>query len=306
MKPKVAILLSTYNGEKYLRAQLNTILSQEDVDITVFVRDDGSQDGTVNILQEFEQNRGVNVDYASNVGWRRSFMDLICKVSEGFDFYAFADQDDEWEADKLKRATKKMEETDSVVYFSNLNLFDTDMNFVGTQFSDDYRPLEKFETAFFEGVGTGATLAFDQRLLKKIKEYRPNQLLAHDAYVVALARLLYPNQVFYDKVSKIRYRRHDNNATGFSGEFKPGKVSLAQRYKRYKKNNFKPFSNRAAALIAGYSNQMSDVHYRYLSLIASANDNLSSRLRILFSPKFSTRGVRKTLQIKFRAIARSL
>lgn len=306
MKPKVAILLSTYNGEKYLRAQLNTILYQEDVEITVFVRDDGSQDGTVNILQEFEQNRGVNVDYARNVGWRRSFMDLMFNVSEGFDFYAFADQDDEWESDKIIRAIKQLRLNDGVVYFSNLKLYDGDMNYVGMEFANDYRPVSQFKKAYFEGVGTGATIVFDISMLAKIREYRPAELLSHDAYAIALGRLLFPEKVVYDVESRIRYRRHANNATGFEGKFRPGHISLLQRYKRYKKNNSKPFSRRAKALLDGYSSQMDPKNLRYLKSVANSNENLISRLNVILSPEYRTRGLRKTLQIKFRAFVKTL
>lgn len=306
MKPKVAILLSTYNGEKYLESQVQTILNQSEVDISLFVRDDGSNDGTITILERLSVDPRVYVYLANNVGWRRSFMSLIFDVDDSFDFFAFADQDDEWESDKIIRAIKQLRLNDGVVYFSNLKLYDGDMNYVGMEFANDYRPVTQFKKAYFEGVGTGATIVFDRSMLAKIREYRPDELLSHDAYVIALGRLLFPEKVVYDVESRIRYRRHANNATGFEGKFRPGHISLLQRYKRYKKNNSKPFSRRAKALLDGYSSQMDPKNLRYLKSVANSNENLISRLNVILSPEYRTRGLRKTLQIKFRAFVKTL
>ena len=93
---KVAVLMSSYNGEKYIRPQIDSILAQEgNFELSLFVRDDGSTDKTQAILQEYAQKRKLTWYTGNNLGPARSFMDLL-KKCKGFNYYAFADQDDYW------------------------------------------------------------------------------------------------------------------------------------------------------------------------------------------------------------------
>ena len=99
---KVAILLATYNGEKYLREQIDSILKQNGVDLTLYVRDDGSTDGTIDLLKEYVVNtKAVKLDIGKNLGVGNSFMQLLYDCPNDFDFYAFSDQDDIWDENKL-------------------------------------------------------------------------------------------------------------------------------------------------------------------------------------------------------------
>ena len=85
----VAVLMSTYNGEKYLREQIDSILAQTDVAVSLFVRDDGSSDGTEKILAEYAANDPrVRYEMCENVGVGNSFMNLLYSVPDTFDYYA--------------------------------------------------------------------------------------------------------------------------------------------------------------------------------------------------------------------------
>jgi glycosyltransferase involved in cell wall biosynthesis len=106
--PKVLVLMSTYNGERFLREQLDSILSQQDVEISLLVRDDGSKDNTCQILSDYA-SKHQNVIWKSfeNVGFVKSFSALIRMANTSdidADFYAFADQDDIWMSNKLATA----------------------------------------------------------------------------------------------------------------------------------------------------------------------------------------------------------
>lgn len=92
----ITVLMSTYNGEKYLKEQLDSILNQEQVDLKLLIRDDGSTDGTVNILKEYE-NSHTNIKWYSglNLGCGKSFFQLVLDAPKS-DYYAFVDQDDVW------------------------------------------------------------------------------------------------------------------------------------------------------------------------------------------------------------------
>ena len=78
MKNKVAVLLSTYNGEKYLEEQLNSLIKQKDVDITIIIRDDGSNDNTIKIIKKYTKKYNFIKFYTGkNKGYAKSFFDLI-------------------------------------------------------------------------------------------------------------------------------------------------------------------------------------------------------------------------------------
>ena len=99
---KIAVLLSTYNGEKFLSVQLESLLAQKDVDLTIFVRDDGSSDTTPNVLVQFAaQHNNIHLRLEKNIGVIASFFDLMTTVDDDFDYYALADQDDYWLPEKL-------------------------------------------------------------------------------------------------------------------------------------------------------------------------------------------------------------
>ena len=107
----VQVLLSTYNGEAYLKEQLDSILNQKNVAVKLFVRDDGSSDGTVDILRAYAALHD-NICYlcGENCGVVASFFRLFELSDPDVDFYALSDQDDVWDEDKLSIACQKLEQ----------------------------------------------------------------------------------------------------------------------------------------------------------------------------------------------------
>lgn len=110
----VCVLLSTYNGEKYLEEQLNSLIKQEDVELRILVRDDGSKDRTHEILDKWQKRGHINWYEGKNKGAAQSFMDLIYNAPEA-DYYAFCDQDDVWLPEKLKVAIDKIRESNEAM-----------------------------------------------------------------------------------------------------------------------------------------------------------------------------------------------
>ena len=105
MKNKVLILVSTYNGEKYLPEQLDSLYAQEGVDIHILVRDDGSKDNTIGILKNYQGSKGkMTIIEGENIGAGQSFLALINEATTNYpdyDYYAFCDQDDVWYGNKV-------------------------------------------------------------------------------------------------------------------------------------------------------------------------------------------------------------
>ena len=121
--PKVLVLMSTYNGERFLREQLDSILSQEGVEIILRVRDDGSKDNTCQILSDYAaKHKNIEWKACENVGFVKSFSALVRMAADSdsnADYFAFADQDDIWMPQKLATACKALATKDD----SKPNLF---------------------------------------------------------------------------------------------------------------------------------------------------------------------------------------
>ena len=99
MNEKVDVLMATYNGEKYLKEQIDSILNQTYQNIHLIISDDCSTDGTRNILKEYEENEKITVFYQeNNQGYVKNFEFLLKQVSS--ELYMFADQDDFWLPEK--------------------------------------------------------------------------------------------------------------------------------------------------------------------------------------------------------------
>ena len=102
----VQVVWSTYNGGKYLERQLDSIFDQKEVKVKFLVSDDGSTDNTRKILEKYKKKFSLTIILGSNLGFARSFWRLVQKANNA-DYYAFCDQDDIWENDKLISAVKK-------------------------------------------------------------------------------------------------------------------------------------------------------------------------------------------------------
>ena len=104
--PSILVILSTYNGEKYISKQIDSIFAQKGVDVTCYIRDDGSSDGTVRCIENLQKRYPkLLLEKGQNEGWRKSFMDALYACGDA-DFYAFSDQDDIWFENKLERAVQ--------------------------------------------------------------------------------------------------------------------------------------------------------------------------------------------------------
>lgn len=209
---KVQVLMSTYNGEKYLREQIDSILCQKNVEVHLLVRDDGSNDKTVEILKEYKV---VEVIEAQNVGATNSFFELI-QLSGEYDFYAFADQDDVWDSNKLEIAVEKLEEYDCpAIYSGNTQLVDKELNFIK---NETLKPVLTLESAIVKNYVTGCTTVFNARLMGLLKQYKPQSIPFHDWWA-NLVCLSVGGISVYDYEPHMKYRQHDNNVVSGNGSF---------------------------------------------------------------------------------------
>lgn len=298
----VYVLLSTYNGEQFLRQQIDSILNQTGVIVQLFIRDDGSQDNTVEILKSYEDLTNVNILFAHNIGWKRSFFALLSMVENNKgSFYAFADQDDVWKPKKLLRATEKLKmKSKPAVYYSNVEIVDEKLHNLGKRFSADFYPSTRLPTALFDSLPLGCTVVFNSDLLRLVKRHIPKVATQHDAYVFAIGLLV--GEVIYDSQASILYRRHATATTTFSGETKFRTPTIMMRYQRYKAGPKNNFSIRAKELLKGYSDILNKRQIKVLKRIAFYQHNFIYRFYLLFGPSAVATGLRRTIQVKFRVI----
>lgn len=209
---KIQILLSAYNGESYLREQMDSLLKQTWPDLEILVRDDGSTDQTSVILQEYErQYANVKVFSEENIGLVDSFFRLL-DWSDA-DYIAFCDQDDVWMEQKVERAVAALERVQGpAMYCGNKMLVDAQLREIGSSDQGGIRP--GFGNALIENIATGCTMLLNRELTEKIKGHIPRKAILHDWWCYLVAS--YYGTVVYDSTPYIYYRQHGNNQVGGS------------------------------------------------------------------------------------------
>lgn len=246
---KVMVLMSTYNGQPYLQEQLDSIYRQKDVICSVCVRDDGSSDGTCNLLER-EQERGALKWYAgSNLGPAGSFWDLLLHAPQS-EWYAFADQDDVWLEDKLESAIFRMGKEQSVpcLYFGQTQLVDEELNPLK---SVVIHPRLTYGEALMSQFVGGCTMVFNHALREKLLAYIPTYMRMHDVWIYDVALAIGAN-VCFDAVPHILYRQHSSNAVG---QMNSVVFRWRERIGRLRRNE-RIRSRLAEELWNGYADQM--------------------------------------------------
>lgn len=210
----VLVLMSTYNGENYLKEQIDSIFSQDcDEKIILFVRDDGSSDGTLAILREYPriENRELRWFQGENVGPQRSFLELMRLASDA-QYYFFADQDDLWDSAKIRSAVEKMTEVDGVcAYCSNYRLADKDLHIIKNKVIEKTPKFSPLSIIFYNQI-PGCTMGFNADLMKMWKEMHIDNVMMHDSAVLSFASIV--GQVVYDSEARIYHRIHAENVVG--------------------------------------------------------------------------------------------
>ncbi|MBQ8424506.1 MAG: glycosyltransferase [Clostridia bacterium] len=218
-KPKICVIMSTYNGEKYIREQIDSILAQKDVDLTLHIFDDISKDKTVEIAREYEEkNSNVKVHINErNKNFTYNFLDALFsfKENEEFDYYAFSDQDDYWLDTKLISAIKKIEEKGKcTLYAANLKVVDQDLNYQGNNMMK-LKFKNKHYDILCKNIVTGCTIVFDKEFKNLATKYYPENIYLHDYWLAFIANYIIGANFVYDTCpDHILYRQHGNNLIG--------------------------------------------------------------------------------------------
>lgn len=291
---KVAVIMSTYNGEKFIREQLDSILNQTYKNIEIVVRDDGSKDSTVEIVKEYMKNNSNIILYeGENLGFIKSFFELL-KLADA-DYYAYADQDDVWIENKIELAVNSLNKLDNTkpnMAFGNSDYYDESMKFIGAG------PKNKkfsFLRALFSCCGQGMTMTVNKKTRDMIIENTPKNCFFHDWWTYLLCIGL--GNVAYDNVTTVKYRRRKENATSEGqGYFR----LLAWRIKHLIVNDgMKDIKQQMLNFKNYYYYELSDENKKIIDLFSMDDYTLSTALKKACYPKRIRSNFMDDLMLRF-------
>lgn len=220
MASTVNVILSTYEpSPEYLRTQIKSILTQSYPVEKIIIRDDGSP---TQMVEPVPFCGDARIDYfkGANIGFAASFLEAL-SCSPRADYYAFCDQDDQWEPDKIEHAVEALDKLKAaasnipVLYCSNYLLCDENLNPFPSQRT--LRILPTFENSMTEAAFPGVVMIFNHSMRLFLEMANPDELVGHDwlAYMIAAGF----GEVIIDERSLVRYRRHAGNVSNGSYGF---------------------------------------------------------------------------------------
>ena len=217
---QIDILMATYNGEKYLTEQIDSILNQTYSNIRLIISDDCSKDGTREILKKYEQEDSrVKVYYQEkNLGYVKNFEFLLGKVEN--EVYALSDQDDFWLPDKVEKTYNKLIETNSDLVFTDLEVVNEKLEKIYDSYNDYMllsRKIKKYKDSYvmqyLYNCITGCTLMGKKKMLEKILPIpTDSKYVIHDSWIGIITSL--DGKIEYLDEKTIKYRQHGNNQVG--------------------------------------------------------------------------------------------
>lgn len=281
----VQVLMSTYNGEKYIRRQIDSILNQKDVAIHLLIRDDGSTDSTCEIIRSYAEKYSdqVEVTMGSNIGYKKSFLTLI-QLAGDYDYYAFADQDDYWKPDKEIASIRKMEADDfNGAKLAQVNLEATDENLTPIIPAPSL-PLflilihdQIYAGDFFQGC----LMTWNLKAMKLLKAYIPKGGYSHDHWSGKVVFLL--GKIYFIKDKKICYTRHGDNVS-ITGDINRARL---QRLKTMFSGDKEVYDNIGADMLAGYSSLLPEHDRKMCMDLANYKQDFFAKMRLLLNPNLS-------------------
>lgn len=293
---KLAVLMSTYNGSKFLRQQLESIRNQKcDCEIDIWVRDDGSSDDTCKILDEYAADGKLQWYTGRNLKPAKSFLDLV-KHCTGYDFYAFADQDDVWYPDKLQRGIDSIRKlTIPAISFSNAHLVDGALDTLGRNVYRNPPHVDFYSVTCSAGI-LGCTVVFNDRLAKLIQSApMPEEPIMHD-YYLGVVCTLYDGVILYDHAPSMDYRQHGNNVIGSSSR----KIdALKNRIRRLTVKAPRTMDLLAASICKNYTDVPNRKKWEWLRDVSHYRESFcqAAKLAIDRKPTYNSRNMEITLRL---------
>lgn len=300
---KVLILMSTYNGEKYLSEQIASIFNQKDVNVKVLVRDDGSSDKTLLLLEKYKKTNQLDYISGQNINWMHSFWTLV-NMARDADYYAFSDQDDIWDEDKLIRAIRMLSKYPDTpaIYCADQRIVDEKL--VVQKRTEDKVDISNFTPQDFLVWGNlfrGCTEVWNNQLQEYVLSKHIEDIdEPHDSFLMHLA--LARGVVMKENVEVMSYRQHGSNAVGS----KTGKQLWKKKLIFYLSNilqfnkNRKPYSTRCKKIYEIVERDLDQKRRNYYEQVSSYDMSWRNTLSLAFSRDYPNMTPQKRVRILIR------
>ena len=279
MDKKVAVLISTYNGEKYIKEQLDSILNQTYKNIEIVIRDDGSKDCTIDIIKKYQEKyNNIILREGTNIGFIKSFFQLLSLANA--DYYAFCDQDDIWLENKIELAVKALNEVDNSkpnMVFGNSDYYDENMNLIGK--GEEHKTFS-FKNSLYECVAQGMTMTINQVAKENIIENIPEKCLFHDWWTYMICSGM--GNVLYNDTTVVKYRRFAKNATAEGQNIL--KVFLWRIEKLFADNGMKDIRTQQLEFKRLFYKKLSDENKEIMDLFVQDKYNFFKAIKKAFYP----------------------
>jgi glycosyltransferase involved in cell wall biosynthesis len=239
--PHIAILMCTYNGEKYLKEQLDSFEHQKYSYWTLFVSDDGSKDETLAILKSYQKRWGkdkLHILKGPRINYQTNFLKLIKNPNIKRDFYFLSDQDDIWMPHKISHTLKKLSKLNLLkpcLYCARTTYVSSDAKKI-LGHSAIFNKVPSFKNAIVQSIAGGNTMAFNNALRDIVNQFNRPKVASHDWWLYILNELS-RGKTLYDVESTILYRQHSKSLfganTGFEAKLKRFQMLLRGVYRQY-------------------------------------------------------------------------
>ncbi len=276
--PSVAVLLSTYNGEAYLETQLDSLADQQSVKIDVFARDDGSADGTIEILRSYGHRWPALAAISSSKNLRpaASFLTLLATVPNTFDYYAFCDQDDVWLPEKLLYATEKLSafpDMEPSLYCAEATCVDHHLASLG---QTSIRGTGRFDELMFANIACGNTLVMNNAGAMLVRSRTPERaVIMHDWWCALVVSAF--GRIVCDARPTVLYRQHQGNTQGTA----PGRIAgLLVQLRSFLRDPraFYPIRAQTAEFLRLYGDQLNSADRKLVEALVQSRRSLAARI----------------------------
>lgn len=285
---KIGVLLSAYNGEKYITQQVQSIMNQNNVsNITLLIRNDGSTDRTSCILNKLkEKYSNLVLIEGKNIGLTASFFTLLDTAVRdyNFDYYSFSDQDDYWLKDKLEKAVKLLQTNNQnipVLYGCRSKVVDENLKPTGFLTQPKLRDITFYNTAI-QNIVIGHNQVLNKKMAQVLMDHKPDfkQIYSQDLWITNVAVIM--GKVLFDNTAHTFYRMHGKNALGY------GKNKLNRLYghlKRLQKNESKKMAIQLNYFVQEFSNYLTPEELNEMRLFFISQNSFKNRINYLKKTK---------------------
>lgn len=225
MQPLVRIMMATYNGEKYLRKQIESIINQTYKKWSLVIQDDGSKDGTWTILKEYANQDSritIRISPETRHGAYYNFHSIANQEKQNgnsFDYYMFCDQDDIWDANKIETMLKAFKNKDEMVprlIYGDMRVMNADEQIViDSVVREQGLFFKNAESLFFSHIIYGCNLMMNKSAFNAVPIIDTGKdnisILSHDNLYAKFAGV--KGKVEYLDTPLMTYRRHGGNVT---------------------------------------------------------------------------------------------